>query len=136
MSDSAGDDSDSTVMPDIIKKCQGDKLPRTYGAFKQTKPTLQREDDFISWRTLVHNTLKKHHLKALIDYNLPRPGRDDPNWLPWFKLSIEVGCWLLFSISAALWVKINPHGRVMLADEVYEAICEEHEIYGDMTEHE
>lgn len=80
-------------------------LPKIQGPetlILQTIEILDQKDKNVDeWVSSVRRSLSFHNLEALIDSLVPRPERNDKNYLAWKFYSLLVDSWLMKNLSAA-----------------------------------
>lgn len=113
---------DWTELPENEAVDQAVDLPETTGiVLDKTVKLLDNKRDFDTWLNSASLILEARGLERLIDINIPRPRRDDPNAPRWLKHSRQVQQWLAGNMSDAIFRNIRAQGkRVELADEFVE----------------
>jgi hypothetical protein len=86
-------DSNIHTPVSINAPTQADDLPAEFPVSLDGIDKLTNAEQVTSWSNLLKRTLTMYDLKPLIDYNLPRPKPDDPNYKTWRKLSLRIGTW-------------------------------------------
>lgn len=128
---------DWSVLPDDVAFDQASSLPDTaHTTLGKNKIALEKPTEFGTWLKAVSQTLRGYGLQSLIDIQIPRPKRVDPNADKWLHLSIIVKKWLEQGVSEELMRKIKASGkRVELADEFVDQakrVCEGSKVNTDM----
>lgn len=110
---------DWTELPDNEAVDQAVDLPETTGiVLDKTANFLENKRDCEAWLNSASLILRARGLERLININIPRPRRDDPNAPRWLKHSRQVQQWLAGNMSDTIFRNIRAQGkRVELADE-------------------
>lgn len=110
---------DWTELPETEVVDQAVDLPEITGlVLDKTAQFLENKRDFDAWLNSASLILGTRGLERLIDINVPRPRRDDPNAPRWLKHSRQVQQWLAGNMSNTIFRNIRAQGkRVELADE-------------------
>jgi hypothetical protein len=104
---------------------QADDLPAEFPVSLDGIDKLTNAEQVTSWSNLLKRTLTMYDLKPLIDYNLPRPKPDDPNYKTWRKLSLRIGTWITLQLERSVFDRLEQQpGVTDYADDTYKVILQ------------
>jgi hypothetical protein len=86
---------------------------------------LKNAEQITSWSNVVKRTLAMCDLKPLIDYNLPHPMSNHPNYQTWRKLSLRIGTRITLQWERSVFDRLEQQpGVTDFADDTYRVILQ------------
>ncbi|KAJ5152008.1 hypothetical protein N7492_010303 [Penicillium capsulatum] len=112
----------STLLKDEVEHQAVGLIEHKHLTFTDLHFTLNNKEDFEDWYSVVLRTLDSGGLANLVDSDIPRPAKSDPDAKNWQEVSKHVAQWLEGNMSRDMYRLVRSQGmRVVLADEFMEA---------------